>query len=162
MINKNFFISGFITTVVNLLLNVVAYVVILKDFYQAYPAVSEEFMKQLHRQPDQLIGWAMAVTSLTMGFLITTIIKFSGATTFVSGLKYGFVIAFLFWGSVNFGLYASSNFFSQATVFVDFACSVTAMTISGAVSAWMLGRGITKKPAEMPVILQETSSIKKK
>ena len=85
----------------------------------------------------------MVVTSLSMGFLITTVMKWSGANTFVSGLKYGFIIALLFWGSVNFGLYASSNFFSQASVFVDYACSVTAMTISGAIAAWLLGRGKT-------------------
>jgi hypothetical protein len=143
IMNKKFLMSGLITTVINLLLNALAYIVILKDFYQSHPAVSEEFMKQLNRQPDQLIGWAMAVSSLTMGFLITTIIKWSGATTFVSGLKYGFIIALLFWGSVNFGLYASSNVFSQASVFVDYTCSVAAMTISGAVAAWMLGRGKT-------------------
>ncbi|MDP3150650.1 MAG: hypothetical protein Q8N83_16140 [Ignavibacteria bacterium] len=137
--NKKFLISGLITTVINLLLNAVAYIFILKDFYHSHPAVSEEFMKQLHRQPGQLIVWAMVVTSLAMGFLITTVIKWSGATSFSSGLKNGFILAFLFWGSVNFGLYASSNFFSQTTVFVDYACSVTAMTISGAVAAWMLG-----------------------
>jgi hypothetical protein len=139
--NLKFLIAGLITTVINLLLNAAAYIIVLKDFYRSYPAVSEDFMKQLHRQPDQLIVWAMAVTSLAMGFLITIVIKWSGAKTFISGLKYGFIIALLFWGSVNFGLYASSNFFSQATVFVDYACSVTAMTISGAVSAWLLGRG---------------------
>jgi hypothetical protein len=138
--NKKFLIAGLITTVINLLLNAAAYIFILKDFYRSYPAVSEDFMKQLHRQPDQLIVWAMAVKSLAMGFLITIVIKWSGAKTFVSGLKYGFIIALLFWGSVNFGLYASSNFFSQATVYVDYACSVTAMTISGAVSARLLGR----------------------
>ena len=67
--NKKFIISGIITTVINLLLNAAAYIVILKDFYQSHPAVSEEFMKQLNRPPDQLIGWAMVVTSLAMGFL---------------------------------------------------------------------------------------------
>ena len=141
--NKKFLISGLITTIINLLLNAGAYIFILKDFYQTYPAVSEDFMKQLHRPPDQLIVWAMVVTSLSMGFLITTVIKWSGAKTFTSGLKYGFIFALLFWGSVNFGLYASSNFFSQATVFVDYACSVTAMTISGSIAAWLLGRGKT-------------------
>jgi hypothetical protein len=138
--NKNFLVSGLLTSVVNLLLNAAAYLFFLKDFYHSHPAVSEEFMKQLHRQPDELIGWAMIVTSLAMGFLITTVIRWSGAMTFASGLRNGFILAFLFWGSVNFGLYASSNFFSQATVFVDYACSVTAMTLSGAVAAWMLGR----------------------
>ncbi|MBI5474196.1 MAG: hypothetical protein HY961_17815 [Ignavibacteriae bacterium] len=138
---KKFIVAGIVTAVVSLLLNAVAYFLFLKDFFQEHPAVSVEFMQQLHRQPDQLIGWAMLVTSLAMGFLITTTIKWSGATTFVSGLKNGFTLALLFWGSVNFGLYASSNFFSQASVFADYACSVTAMTLSGAVAAWMLGRG---------------------
>jgi hypothetical protein len=141
--NTRFIVSGICTTLVSLVLFAVAYVVILKDFYQSHPAVSEEFQRQLHRQPDQLIGWAMVVTSLATGFLITTVIKWSGANNFTAGLKYGFIFAFLFWGSVNFGLYASSNLFSQASVFVDYACSVAAMTISGAVAAWMLSRGKT-------------------
>jgi len=139
--NKKFLVSGLITTVINLLLNAAAYLFILKDFYHSHPVISEEFMKQLHR--EHLIVWAMVVTSLAMGFLITTVIKWSGAKTFASGLKYGSVFALLFWGSVNFGLYASSNFFSQTTVFVDYACSVTAMTISGVVAALLLGRGKT-------------------
>jgi hypothetical protein len=140
----NFIISGLVTTFVNLLLNALAYVLVLRDLYQAYPVISEEFMKQLHRGPDQLIGWAMAVTSLAMGFLITIIIQWSGARDFVSGLKKGAIIGLLFWASVNFGLYASSRFFSQETVFVDYICSATAMTLSGAVSAWMLGRARTR------------------
>ncbi len=136
-----FIISGLVTTVANLLLHSAVYFLFLKDFFRSHPAGSEEFVNQLHRGPNELIMWAMAVTSLAMGFLITTIIKWSGATTFASGLKYGCIIGLLFWASVNFGLYASSNFFSQASVFVDYACSAAIMTISGAVAAWMLGRG---------------------
>jgi hypothetical protein len=138
--NKKFIVTGLITTVINLLLHTAAYFFILKDFYQSHPAVSLEFSKQLSRPADRLVLWAMAVTSLTMGFLITLIMKWSGARTFASGLKYGFITASLYWASVNFGLYASSNFFSQASVFVDFASSTTVMTIAGAFAAWMLGR----------------------
>lgn len=137
---KKFLLTGLVTTVVNLLLHTVAYIFILKDFYQSHPAISEECREQLYRPADQLIIWAMAVTSVTMGFLITTIIQWSGARTFASGLKYGLLIAILYWGSVNFGLYASSNLFSQASVLVDFVCSSTVMTIACAVAAWMLGK----------------------
>jgi uncharacterized membrane protein YphA (DoxX/SURF4 family) len=143
--NKKFLISGLVTTVINLLLNTAGYVFILKGFYQTHPAGSEEFMKQLQRPPDQLIIWAMIVTSLAMGFFITTVMKWSGAKTFVSGLKYGAILGFLFWTSINFGLYASSNYFSLPSVFVDLACSAISMTISGAVAAWMLGSGKTNK-----------------
>lgn len=111
--------------------------------FAAHPPVSEEFQKQLVRPACQLVEWAMVVTSLTMGFFIATVIKWSGARTFVSGLKKGFIVAFLFWTSVNFGLYASSNHFSLTGVFADLLCSITAMTIAGAVAAWMLGRGKT-------------------
>jgi hypothetical protein len=141
--NKKFFFSGLVTSFSSLLLNAAAYVFILKDVYRAHPTISEEFMGQLHRPPGQLIVWAMAVTSLAMGFLVTTAMKWSGARTIASGLKRGFVFAALFWGAVNFGLYASSNYFSSQAVFVDYACSVAAMTLSGALAARLLGWGKT-------------------
>jgi hypothetical protein len=136
-----FITAGIATTIVNLVLNAAAYFLFLKGFFQSHPAVSEEFMRQLQRPPDQLIGWAMVATSVTMGFLITTIIKWSGASSFTTGLQKGCLVGFLFWGSVNFGLYASSNYFSEASVFADLVCSATAMTVSAAVAAWILGRG---------------------
>jgi hypothetical protein len=137
--NTKFIITGLITSITNLILNAAAYLLILKDVYLVYPSGTEEFTKQLHRQAGELIIWAMFITSLAMGFLITTMIKWSGAKTFISGLKKGAILGFLFWASVNFGLYASSNLFSETAVFLDFACSATAMTISGAVAAWLSG-----------------------
>jgi hypothetical protein len=139
--NKKFFLTGVAASFSSLLLNAAAYVIVLKDFYRAHPTGSEEFMKQLHRPPGQLIVWALAVSALAMGFLVTTAMKWSGARTVASGLKRGFVFAALFWGSVNFGLYASSNLFSSQAVFVDYACSVAAMTLSGTLAAWLLGQG---------------------
>ncbi len=139
--SRNFILSGLITTVANLLLNAGAYFFFLKDVFETYPPVSAAFQKQLVRPAGQLIGWAMAATSLAMGFFITTVIKWSGARTFLSGLKKGFIVAFLFWSSVNFALYASSNHFSQTGVFADLTCSILAMTISAAISARVLGKG---------------------
>jgi hypothetical protein len=83
----------------------------------------------------------MAVTSLTMGFLITTVIKWARATTFIAGLKKGLVLGLLFWASVNSGLYASSHHFSLESAVADTACSAAVMTIAAAVAAWTLGRG---------------------
>ncbi len=139
--SKNFILSGLAASISNLVLNAGAYFLVLKDVFEAHPPVSAAFQKQLVRPPDQLVGWAMAATTLTMGFFIATVIKWSGARTFVSGLKYGFVVAFLYWSSINFGLYASSNHFSQTGVLADLPCSITAMTISAAISAWILGKG---------------------
>lgn len=137
--DKKFIITGIFISVINLLLNAAAYFFVLKDIYKSFPAVSEEFTMQLSRQPGQIIIWALVVTSLAMGFLITMVIKWSGAKTFVSGIKNSFIFSLLFWASVNFGLYASSNYFSLEAVFADYILSVTAMTISGTIAARMVG-----------------------
>lgn len=141
MKHRKFMLACLLATLVNLLLNAGAYFMVLKEFYRAHPGFSAEFQQQLARQPDQIIGWALAVSAVTMGVLIATVMKWSGARSFSSGLRYGCTLAALFWSSINFGLYASSHHFSQASLFVDLACSVTAMTLSGAVAAWMLGAG---------------------
>ncbi len=143
--NKKFLLAGIGTTIVNLGLHAAAYFFILKDVYQSHPAVSEEFRRQLSRKPEDLVGWAMAATSLAMGFLITLVMDWSGARTFRTGLKSGFIVALLFWSSVNFGLYASSNFFSEASLFADLACSVAVMTLACAVAARMLEGGESRR-----------------
>lgn len=138
--NRKIFISGIMTSVVNLILQAVASFVFLKKFYATHPAGSEEYMKQLNRPPDQLVIWALLVSALAFGFFITTTIKWSGAKSFGSGLKYGFILGILFWTAINFGLFSAQNIFSLPGVFADLGCSVFSMTISGAVSAWFLGK----------------------
>jgi hypothetical protein len=97
-------------------------------------------MKQLNRPPDQLVIWALLVSALAFGFFITTTIKWSGAKSFGSGLKYGFILGILFWTAINFGLFSAQNIFSLPSVFADLGCSAFSMTISGGVSAWVLGK----------------------
>ena len=141
--NKNFILTGFLTTITNLILHAGVFFVFLKDFYATHPAGSIEYLNQLNRPPDQLIVWALLVSSLAFGFFITTVIKWSGAKTFGSGLMYGFIIGLLFWTAINFGLFSAQNIFSLPSVFADLACSAFAMTISSGVSAWMLGKAKT-------------------
>jgi hypothetical protein len=138
--NRKFFISGIITSAVNLTIQAVTSFAFLKKFYATHPAGSDEYMKQLNRPPDQLVIWALLVSALAFGFFITTTIKWSGAKSFGSGLKYGFILGILFWTAINFGLFSAQNIFSLPSVFADLGCSVFSMTISGAVSAWVLGK----------------------
>ncbi|MBL7804204.1 MAG: hypothetical protein JNL02_10750 [Saprospiraceae bacterium] len=140
MWNKNFILAGFSATVINLAMNAGAYFLFLKDVFEAHPPVSAEFQQQLVRPSGELVGWAMAVTSITMGFFIAMVIRWSGARTFASGLKKGLLVGFLFWSSVNFGLYASSNHFSPTGVWADLPCSAMAMAVAAAVAAWVLGK----------------------
>jgi hypothetical protein len=138
--NRKILISGLITSAVNLILQASIYFFFLKKFFATHPAGSDEYMEQLNRPPEELVIWALLVSALAFGFFITTTIKWSGANSFGSGLKYGFILGVLFWTAMNFGLYSAQNIFSLPSVFADLGCSVFSMTISGAVSAWFLGK----------------------
>ncbi|MBK8845501.1 MAG: hypothetical protein IPO27_02650 [Bacteroidetes bacterium] len=141
--SKNFILTGLVTSITNLILHAGVFFSFLKDFYKSHPPGSIEYLNQLNRPPDQLIIWALLVSSLAFGFFITIVIKWSRAKTFGSGLRYGFIIGLLFWTAINFGLFSAQNIFSLPSVFVDLACSAFSMTISCGVSAWMLGKAKT-------------------
>jgi len=142
--NKKFFIAGVVTSAVHLLMHVLAYVLLLKDLYERYPAIPEGIPGQWERMPGRLVPWGLAVSSLAFGFFITLLMSHTGARTFLAGLKTGFAPALLFWSSINFGLYASSYMFSSVSLFADLACSTTIMTVACAVSARVLGSGANR------------------
>jgi hypothetical protein len=143
MSSKGFLLSAAAAALTNLLLHAAAYFLFLKDFYRAHPAGPEEFVQQLNRPPGQLVGWALAVSALTMGLLIAAVMRWAAARTFVAGLRAGAILGVLFWASVNFGLFSSAHVFSLASVVVDTVSSATVMTIASAMAAEVLGRGST-------------------
>lgn len=127
--------------VVNLALHAAIYFLFLKSFFAAHPGGSEELARLLVRPPGEIVGWALAVSAVTMGLLITTVMRWAGARTFAAGLRQGAILGALFWASVNYGIYSSSRQFSAAGAFADFLCSAAVMTAASAVAAWVLGRG---------------------
>lgn len=145
-----FALTALVTSLVNLVLNALAFGLVLKSYYRAHPV--SEAAQQLHRPTSEIVPSAMVVTSLTMGVFITLVMKWSGARTFGSGLARGALVGFLFWTSVNSGLYASSYLFSLSSILVDTPFSALSMTIAAAVSAWMLhaGGGPARTPGAQP------------
>ncbi|HYK46765.1 MAG TPA: hypothetical protein VEV83_16420 [Parafilimonas sp.] len=140
MHTKNFLLSAFVTAVILFILNAVVFLIFLGNFFQTHPAVSPEFMKQLYRPNDELIWWAVVLSAIAIGFLVTTVTKWSGARTFISGLRTGIIFGFLLLCAVDFGLLGSTNNFTTAGALADLLCSTTTITISSGVAAFMLGR----------------------
>lgn len=139
-----FLFTALITAIVLFILNSVAYLVFLKNFFQAHPAVSKEFMSQLYRPNDQLLWWAIIVSAVAIGFLVTTVIYWSGARSFAAGLGAGLIFGFLLLCSVDFGLLSSTNNFTTAGAIADLVCSTTTVAIASAVSAadrWSIANG---------------------
>lgn len=138
--SKNYLLAAAVTTVVLFLLNAIVFVAFLSNFFLSHPAVSTEFMKQLYRPQDQLIWWAVVASAVAAGLLVTTVIQWSGARTFASGLRTGLIFAVLLLCTVDFGLLASTNNFTTIGALADIACSTATVAVSAAVAAWVLGR----------------------
>jgi hypothetical protein len=133
-----FVVAALGTALVNLTLHAASYALFLKGFYQAHPPGSEDFVRQLHRAPNELVVWAMVVTSVTMGLFIATVMRWSRAETVAAGLRRGAILGALFWGAMNSGLYASSRLFSLPSALVDTVCSALCMTLSAAFAVWAM------------------------
>lgn len=125
---------------VNLVLHGLAYYLFLGDFYRAHPSGPEEFVRHLNRADEGLVGWAMALTTVSMGLFVTVMMRWAGARDAREGLRRGVILGSLFWVAVNSALYASSNLFSLAAVLVDTPISAACMAASASVAAWMLRR----------------------
>lgn len=136
--NARFALAALGTSLVNLALHAAAHFLFLQHVYRAYPPGSEAFVRQLSRAPDELVVWAMAMTSVTMGLLITTVMRWSRATTPGAGLKCAALLGLLFWSAVNSGLYASSHHFSLPGALVDTLSSALCMTLAGTSAVWMM------------------------
>ena len=145
MNNKKFFLAALVTTILAFVLNSIVYVVFLKDFFHTHPAVSEAFASQLYRPDDQIIWWAVILSAAGLGLMVTTVIQWSGAHNLATGLKSGFVFAFLLLCTVDFGLLASTNNFTVSGALADLACSTATVSISGGVAGWILGKGLPAK-----------------
>jgi hypothetical protein len=144
--NIKFLFTALVTAIILFILNGVVYMVFLKNFFQTHPAVSKEFMAQLYRPDNQLVWWAIIISAVALGFLVTTVIYWSGARSFAAGLGAGLIFGFLFLCSVDFGLLGATNNFTTAGAIADLSCSTTTIAISSAVSAWMLGLGKKQTP----------------
>ena len=126
---------------VDLALHAACYALVLADFFDAHPAGSAAFVEQLQRDGSELIVWSLAVSALTMGAFVTTVMSWSGVHTFRAGLRRGVVLGLLFWTAVNAGLYASSHVFSLAGAALDTPCSATCMAVAAATAAAILRPG---------------------
>ena len=151
LMTKKFMTAGLVTTAVLFLLNGIAYAAVLKNVFHSYPALSEAFANQLYRADNDLIWWAVICCSIAIGFLVTTVIKWSGARTFTAGLKSGLIFGFLFLCSVDLGLYGSTYNFTLTGALADIVCSTSTITISSAIAAWLLGRGKKKKTEQFSI-----------
>lgn len=127
-------IGGLVGAVVFFFLGWLIYGVVLYDY------MLNNYDQSLSRPEEDMIWWAMILSSLASGFLIAVILNWSNSITCMDGAKKGAILGFLLSVSLDFSFYSMSTMFLSFTpVFVDVITYVVYWAIAGAVVAYAMG-----------------------
>jgi hypothetical protein len=91
---------------------------------------------------EEMIWWAMIVSNLAFGFLLSVVFSWSNTTGIMAGARVGGIIGLLLSGSMDLGMYAMTSMFSSLTpMFVDIMVYSVMSVIAGAFVAAAMGLG---------------------
>ncbi len=112
----------------------VVYGMLLMDFMAAHSDVS------LNRPEDQMIWWAMILSNLVLGLLVTLFLKWSGAATVADGIKTGALFGFLLALTMDLMMYAMTTMYDSTAMFVDIIVMTVLLAIVGLVVVLTWGK----------------------
>lgn len=94
------------------------------------------------RPMDDMVWWAMILSNLAFGFLLSIVFSWSNTKGILAGAKVGGIIGLLFSTTVDFSIYSMSITFSNlSAVFVDIITYTVMTLIVGIVVALVMGIG---------------------
>jgi hypothetical protein len=94
------------------------------------------------RPMEEMIWWAMILSNLAFGFLLSVVCGWSNTTRFIDGAKMGAVLGLLLGLSIDLSFYSMSTMYSNLTAILVDIIAYTFMTaVAGAVVAWVMGMG---------------------
>lgn len=118
------------------LLGWLIYGVLLMDYTTA------NFNQCAARPMDDMIWWAMMLSNLAFGFMLSIIFSWSNTTGMMAGAKVAGIIGLFVSVSMDFSVYSMSTMFASfSTVFVDILAYTIMSVISGAIIALAMGMG---------------------
>jgi len=94
------------------------------------------------RPMDEMVWWAMILSSFAYGFLLAVVFNWSGTKRMMSGAKVGGIMGLLFVLSMDLSVYSMSSMFLNFTaVVVDIIVYTVMSAIVGCVVASIMGMG---------------------
>jgi hypothetical protein len=129
-------LGGIVGSVLFFLLGWVIYGILLKDFMAA------NYNQSVYRPMEDTIWWAMIVSNLGWGFMVSFVLNWANVTKALPGAKLAAIIGFLLAVSIDLGYYAMTTMISNLTaVLVDIIVYIIMSAIIGATVGWVIGLG---------------------
>jgi len=132
-------LSGLAGGVTFFLLGYLIYGVLLKNYTTA------NFNQSAMRPMEDMIMWAMILSYLASGLLISVVFSWTNTKGIMSGAKVGAIIGVLVSISYDLGMYSTSTMFVKTgAIFVDIIITTLLSAIGGVVVALVMGTGKAK------------------
>lgn len=94
------------------------------------------------RPMQEMVWWAMILSNLAFGFLLSLVFSWSNTTGTMTGAKIAGILGFLIAVAIDLSYYAMSTLFSNLTaVFVDIIVFTALSAVTGVVVALVIGMG---------------------
>jgi type IV secretory pathway TrbD component len=136
MKSNKILLGGIAGGVTFFLLGWIIYGVLLMDYTTA------NYNQCAMRPMQDMIWWALILSNLAFGFLLSIVFSWSNTTGIMAGAKVGAIIGLLLSLSIDLSYYSMSSMFSNFTaVIVDIIVYTIMSAIVGVVVAWVMGMG---------------------
>jgi len=112
----------------------VVYGMILMDFMAANS-------NECANRPDvEMIWWAMILSNLVLGLLVTLVLKWSGASSIADGVKTGALFGFLLSLTMDLMMYSMTTMYNMSAMIVDILVMTVLLAIVGLVVVLTWGK----------------------
>ena len=92
------------------------------------------------RPDSEMIWWAMILSNLIVGLLITLILKWSGASRPIDGIKIGALIGLLLCLAIDLSMYSMTTMYNITAIIVDAIVTTVLVGIGGLVIVLTWGK----------------------
>ena len=120
--------------IVFFLLGWLVYGILLANFMEAQTDTS------LNRPDDQMVWWAMILSNLVLGLLVTLVLKWSNASKFTDGIQTGALFGLLFALSMDLMMYSMTSMITVTALIVDVIVMAILLAIVGLVIVLTWGK----------------------
>jgi len=94
------------------------------------------------RPMQDMIWWAMILSNLALGFLLSIVFTWANTKGVIAGAKVAGILGLLFGISIDFSFYSMTTMYHNIMIlFVDIVAYTLMTAIAGAVIAWVMGMG---------------------
>jgi hypothetical protein len=141
MKNSKFLLAALVIFVASMVLSMLNYGFLLKDFYRNNAGLQEPLYSQVFLPEDHMNWMAGIVSGLASTLLLASILVWGGFTSTAAGARAGAIVCMLMSLTMNFGFMSFTRMFTVTGAVVDAIVAIVIGAVAGALGGMVLAKG---------------------